>query len=334
MKYIVIGSNSFSGSDFIDMLLGDNNNKVIGISRSQEKSEVFLPYKTNKNIGNYQFFQGDINTDTSRILDIIKAFSPDYIVNFASQSEVAQSWDNPDHWYMTNCVGTTRLVKGLLSVNIDKYLHVGTPEVYGDCIGNVTEESIPNPSTPYAASRAATDTMFKLMNKQYGFPVVTIRSTNVYGSHQQLWKILPRTIIKAKLWKDNVSKDQIRLEGGGKQVRSYIHISDTSRAELVILERGRANEIYNVSPDSSISIYDLVHTVCDKLNVNFDEFTTMAPARAGNDNAYVIDSTKIRDKLGWIPIFSMEKCIEETIEWVERYWDEILKSDMNYIHKP
>jgi len=156
-KVVVIGSNSFSGSDFVDLLLEEGKYSVVGMSRSAEKSALFLPYKRHKD-PDYKFYQMDMNKDMRKILDLINDVKADYVVNFAAQSEVAPSWKNPGHWFETNAVGITKLANGLKDMKfLKKYVHISSPEVYGTCEGNVTEDAPLNPSTPYAASKAAGD---------------------------------------------------------------------------------------------------------------------------------------------------------------------------------
>ena len=155
-KIIVIGSNSFSGSHFVDFAL-EQGIEVIGISRSPEPHPVFLPYKKKENAP-FRFYQLDLNRDLAAIMQIVEEFRPDYIVNFAAQSMVAESWQNPEHWFQTNVVATIKFHDKLRNCDfLKKYVHVSTPEVYGTCQGLVAENTNYNPSTPYAVSRAAAD---------------------------------------------------------------------------------------------------------------------------------------------------------------------------------
>ncbi len=212
-RIAVIGSNSFSGSDFIDLLLEDPGNDVLGISRSPEKSALFLPYKR-RNSPNFSFRQLDLNRDMPAIIGTLDEFEPEYVVNFAAQSEVAPSWASPEQWFETNAVALARLCNALKDRKyLRRYVHISSPEVYGTCVGTVREDAPMNPSTPYAASKAAGDLFLFTLVKNFQFPLVMIRSTNVYGAHQQVWKIIPRTAIYLKLGKT------IELHGGGRAVK-------------------------------------------------------------------------------------------------------------------
>ena len=327
-KIAVIGSNSFSGSDFIDLLLDDEQNKVVGISRSPEKSALFLPYKQRRG-ANFKFYQMDLNKHMSQIIDLFDSFEPDYVVNFAAQSEVAPSWENPGQWFQTNAVAVAEMAHALKARKyLRRYVHISSPEVYGTCKGTVDEATPLNPSTPYAASKAAGDLSLFTFFKNYDFPLVMIRSTNVYGAHQQLFKIIPRSVIYIKMGKD------IELHGGGHAVKSYIHIRDVSKGELLAMEKGRAGEIYHLSPDSGIAIRDVVETICDKMGISFKKATKIVAERLGQDAAYVIDSSKAREEFGWRPEINFEEGISGVIKWVHDNWKQIQGELLEYVHKP
>jgi len=326
-KILVIGSNSFSGSDFIDLLLEDEKNKVIGISRSPEKPNFFLPYKQRIN-ADFTFYQMDLNKDMTDIIELIDSFQPKYIVNFAAQSEVAPSWKNPGQWFQTNAVSLTELIHALKDCKfLKRYVHISSPEVYGTCKGTVLEDAPLNPTTPYAASKAAGDLSIFTYVKNYNFPLVMIRSTNVYGAHQQLFKIIPRSVIYIKKGKT------IELHGGGHAVKSYIHIRDVSKGELAAMLKGRDGEIYHLSPDNGIAVRDVVKIICDKMGIEFEKATKAVEERLGQDAAYVIDSSKARNEFAWKPKVSIDEGVAGVIKWVSDNWERIQKESLEYIHK-
>lgn len=326
-KIAVIGSNSFSGSDFIDLTLEKKSFQVIGISRSPEKNAVFLPYKRYGS-SRFSFFQMDLNHDLKKICRVLDDFKPQYIVNFAAQSEVAPSWEHPGHWFQTNTVALAGLINHLREAEyLKKYLHISSPEVYGSCEGRVTEYAPFNPSTPYAASKAAADLLLLTYVKNFNFPLITIRSTNVYGAHQQLFKIIPRSII-------NIRKGiKIQLHGGGKAVKSYIHIRDTSRGEYKVLLKGKTGEIYHISPEKGISVRNIVKLICDKMKVDFANATIEVSERPGQDKAYVINSSKIRS-IGWSEQVSLDQGLEDAINWIDKNWEVIKNMPSDYKHRP
>ncbi|MBI5569130.1 MAG: GDP-mannose 4,6-dehydratase [Desulfomonile tiedjei] len=328
MKTVVIGANSFSGQDFVDLLLDDPRNEVIGISRSPERSSLFLTYKLRPDLSRYRYFQMDLNTQMAGILELLDEEQPERIVNFAAQSEVAPSWVHPEHWFQTNCVALSLLVNHLRRRDyLQRYLHISSPEVYGTCEGTVGEDAPFNPSTPYAASKAAADMLLRTYQRQFGFPSITVRSTNVYGARQQLFKIIPRTAIYLKLGK------RIELHGGGKAIKSYIHIRDISRGEMAILENGELGRIYHLSPDSGVAVADVVRLICESMGKSFDDCVTAVEERPGQDKAYVIDSSLARTSFGWSPEVSVARGISEVIDWVEAYWCEIVDQPLEYLHK-
>ncbi len=328
-KIAVLGANSFSGQDFVDLLLDDPRNQVLAISRSPERAGLFLRYKQRTDLSAYRYAQIDLNRHMPQLLELLDAERPAWIVNFAAQSEVAPSWEHPEHWFQTNTVALAQLVNHLRKRDyLERYLHVSSPEVYGTCTGRVTESAPLNPSTPYAASKAAADLLLETYRRQFGLPLLSVRATNVYGARQQLFKIIPRTAIYIKLGK------RIPLHGGGVAVKSYIHVRDVSRGELAILQRGERGAIYHLSPDAGISVRDVVQAIAQRMGKTLADVVTAVDERLGQDAAYVIDSTRARTELGWSPQIELVAGIDEVIRWVEEYWEEIRLQPLDYQHRP
>lgn len=326
-KVIVIGSNSFSGANFIDYLLEEGLD-VIGISRSPEIHPVFLSYKERTN-SRFRFLQLDLNHNLETIMATVDSFRPNYIVNFAAQSMVAESWQNPHHWFRTNTLATIQLHDELRKRNfLKKYIHISTPEVYGSCAGLVKENTNYNPSTPYAVSRAAADMSLMSFYKTYDFPVVFTRAANVYGPGQQLYRIVPRTILFF------LTKRKLQLHGGGHSTRSFIHIRDVADGTIRVARKADLGEIYHFSTKQNISIRDLVEMIANQLNVSFEDNVEVVNERLGKDAAYLLDSTKARENLGWQDKISLEQGLEATISWVKDNLEEIIKQPIDYIHKP
>ncbi|MBI4283914.1 MAG: GDP-mannose 4,6-dehydratase [Chloroflexi bacterium] len=327
-KVAVIGSNSFSGSHFVDLLLGKGGLDVIGISRSAEKNAVFLPYKK-RDISRFRFYQMDINKNLSEMMELLDKEKPDVIVNFAAQSEVGPSWANPEQWFQTNCIGIANLTYKLKDRKyLNRYVHISSPEVYGTCEGRVLESAPYNPSTPYAASKAAGDLFLFVLVKNFNFPLIMMRSTNVYGPHQQLFKIIPRSIIYMKMGK------KIPLDGGGAAVKSFIHIRDVAEGIYRAIEKGRTGEIYHLSPESGYSVKSIVEMIAGKMGLDFNEVTQPVGERLGQDAQYIIDSTKARKELKWQPHIAIDEGLDEVIEWINRDWATIIRQPLEYIHQP
>lgn len=325
-KFLIIGSNSFSGSSFIKYLL-KKKKEVIAVSRSSEYHDVFLPYKTLENSNNIQFNQFDLNTNLNGIIELIKHKKPSFIINFAALGMVAESWSKPENWYQTNVVGQVKLHDQLRKMNfIKKYIHISTPEVYGSTSGTIKENYNFSPSTPYAVSRASCDMHLLSFFKAYNFPVIFTRAANVYGAGQQLYRIIPRSILYAKLQK------KLNLHGGGASIRSFIHIDDVSHGIMKILKHGLIGETYHISTDEFISIKDLVKKICKKLNVEFSELVEESYDRLGKDQAYQLHSEKLK-KLKWNTQISLDQGLDSTIDWIVKNFDVLKKMPQEYIHK-
>jgi dTDP-glucose 4,6-dehydratase len=326
-KFLVIGSNSFSGAQFIKYLL-ENGNNVIGVSRSNEINDVYLPYKWANKKENFKFYSIDINNQLAELVEILNDYKPEYIVNFAAQGMVAQSWETPQDWYQTNVVGQVKLHDQLRKLKfIKKYVHVTTPEAYGSTDGWIKESFNFAPSTPYAVSRAACDLHLMSFFKAYNFPVVFTRAANVYGPGQQLYRIIPRTMLYARLGK------KMKLHGGGLSTRSFIHMDDVSAATFKIALDGIAGDSYHISTNETITIRGLVEKICELTNANFSELVEVSEDRLGKDQAYLLDSTKLRENFKWQDNINLEHGLIDTLSWVDKNI-EILKSlPADYIHK-
>jgi len=326
-RFLIIGSNSFSGAQFIKYLL-QNDYEVVGISRSEEINAVYLPYKWEKLEGNFRFHQIDINHQLDELIDIMVDFKPEYIVNFAAQGMVAQSWETPQDWYQTNVVAQVKLHDQLRKLKfIKKYVHVTTPEAYGSTEGWIKESFLFSPSTPYAVSRAACDLHLMSFFKAYQFPVVFTRAANVYGPGQQLYRIIPRTMLYARLGK------KMNLHGGGLSLRSFIHMNDVSSATLKIATKGIPGESYHISTNDKISIRGLVEKICDLTSTSFSDLVNVSDDRLGKDQAYLLDSNKLRNDFSWQDEIGLNEGLTDTLTWVDNNLDLLEKLPADYIHK-
>jgi len=326
---LVLGSNSFSGAHFGAHCLRLGHD-VIGVSRSPEPNPVFLPYRTEAGLsGKFTFHQFDLNLHSKQINDLIQQVKPAFVVNFAAQSMVAESWENPEHWMMTNVVATVRLHEQLRACPFLKsYVHISTPEVYGSCEGLIPEHVNYNPSTPYAVSRAAADMSLMSYFRRYAFPVVFTRAANVFGPGQQLYRIIPRTILCF------LTGQKLPLHGGGHSVRSFIHIRDVSVGTYRAMLQGRHGEAFHLSTTRNISIRGVVELLAERLGVNFEDAVAITDDRPGKDAAYLLDSSKARTELAWEPRTSLEDGLDETIRWVKDNLETLRRLPADYIHKP
>lgn len=329
-RIAVIGSNSFSGASFVAFALQAGAD-VVGFSRSEEPSQAFLPYRwlDPDSQTRFRFIRADLNRDLELLASAIIDLRPSIVVNFAAQSMVAESWTNPEHWYQTNVVANVLLHERLRKMEcLRRYVHVTTPEVYGTCSGTIDESAPFNPSTPYAASRAACDLHLRTFFRQYAFPVVFTRAANVYGPGQQLYRIIPRTILSILLGRT------LQLHGGGHSVRSFIHIDDVADGTMRVARNGEPGATYHLSTARFVSIRELVQMICDRMGVSFSSVATVADERPGKDSAYLLDSRKIQAELGWAARRSLENGIDETIAWMKRHLTDLRQQPFDYLHQP
>jgi len=325
-RFAVIGSNCFTGSHFVDALLADDGNEVLGLSRSPEKDALYLPYKT-RSLDHFRFRQANLSDD-SALLALLDEFQPEVVINVAALSEVVLSNFSPIEYFETNTVGVVKLCSRLREkAYLKRYVHISSAEIYGSCPHPITEEQPLNPSTPYAVSKAAADMYLLTLAKNFDFPVTLVRSTNVYGKHQQLFKIIPRTAIYIKQGR------KIDLHGGGRAVKSFVHIRDVVRGTLMALEQPQPDTIYHFSTRSDATIADIVRTVCDQMGEDFAANVNVVDERLGQDARYTLDFTKAERELGWEPQVKFEDGVRETIDWINENWDRVRSEPLQYVHK-
>jgi dTDP-glucose 4,6-dehydratase len=205
---------------------------------------------------------------------------------------------------------------------------VTTRELYGSTHGCVKEDHRFDPTTPYAVSRAAGDFSIMSYVKAYGFPARFTRAANVYGAGQPLYRIVPRTIFFA------LTGRKLQLHGGGHSIRSFIHAADVAEATERVAKDASPGATYHISTTRQIAIRDLVKLVLDGLALRFEDCVEIVGERLGKDQAYGLDSSKLRSDLGWQDRVSLEAGIEETARWIKDWREDLEKLPLNYVHKP
>jgi dTDP-glucose 4,6-dehydratase len=327
-KILIIGSNSFAGSSFIDYLL-KKKIKVIGVSRRSEINKEYLRYKNNNYIHNFKFYSINLNLkkDLNKLIKIIKNQKIKYIVNFAAQGMVAESWINPEHWYQTNVVSNSMLIKELNKVKIKKYLNFTTPEVYGHTPNLLKENNNFNPTTPYAISRSAQDLNLIAYNKTLNFPVVFTRTSNIYGPYQQNYRIIPKIIISI------LTKKKIPIHGKGDSLRSFIYMEDVSSALYkILIDKKNNGETFHISTKKFISILELVKIIKKILKCK-KKIHYHVRERDGKDLKYTLNSNKIRNRYSWSEETNLDEGILRTIDWAKKNINFFKKTSLKYIHK-
>ena len=324
-KIVVIGSNSFSAGSLINFLL-KKNFKVYGISRSKINSKNFLRFDPKNK--NFIFKKLDLNKNCHKILEIVKRTKPNYVINYVSQSMVGQSWQNASDWFYTNSYSTIKLYDLISKLkNRTKLIHVSTPEVYGSLKSITTENNLYNPSTPYAVSRVTADQFLKILHERNKINYCSIRASNVYGEHQRLYRIIPKTIISI------LKNEKLKLDGGGNSKRNFIHIDDVSDATYKIIKNGKNGEIYHIASDEIISIRNLVKFICKKMNYNFNDLVKMSPERPGKDKFYILSNKKLKNDFNWKAKISINNGIDKCINWIIKDFKSFSKYDEEYVHK-
>ncbi len=319
---IILGSSSFSGSWMAKIML-ENNYKVIGMSRSRIKKEFnFI------NSEKYIFYKIDINYDFNKMVKLFKKYKPNIIVNFAAQSFVRTSWDSPIDWFKTNTLSSIKIVEYLKDKKyLKRFIQISTPEIYGN-IQNFKKNNNYNPSTPYALSKLSFDLHLKMLLEKYKFPVIFVRSANVYGEGQQLYRIIPKAIIKIK------KKEKFYLNDMGEVYRSFIHILDNSNFILKVLRKGKIGSAYHPSTQKLISLKELLKIICNRLDSKYSKLVVLKKNKTTNDKFYKIFSEKELKELNLNKEFiDIEDGINRTIHWIERNWKAFKNYKLDYVHR-
>lgn len=324
----ILGSNSFAGATFSKFLL-ERGYRVFGVSRSHTSLPTALLLNDPKHSEAFQFAQIDINRDLKKLEKLLEIEEPAYIFDFAGQGMVAESWTQPEQWLQTNLISKTRLLEFLIHKPwLVKYIRASTPEVYGSHESKILERANYAPTTPYAITHASIDMTLAAYNTRYGFPFVIGRFSNFYGPGQQLYRIIPKTILSA-------SRGLILpLHGGGLSERSFIFSNDLNTALLSLAERGVSGQIYNFSSEELVTIRSLVELILKNLGYEFDECVELVGERPSKDHKYLMDSRKANKDLSWEAKVNLEVGLQETIRWFSDKSGELANIPLEYSHKP
>ena len=289
---------------------------------------IFLPYKNNTNLKNFKFYKFNLNFDNIKIASLIKKEKIQNIFNFAAQGEVRSSFYFPLDHYQTNLMAHVNFLEKIKKFDfIENYIQISTPEVYGTNKELVFESFNLNPSSPYASSKAALDLYLLTLHKTFEFPVKFIRSSNVYGPCQQLYRIIPKSFI---LFNQN---KKINLDGGGKAKKIYTFIDDISEGEMLVMKKGKIGEIYHLSSNELISIKNVVQKIAKYSNKNFSNCVKISKERIGQDRYYNISSKKINNELKWKAETDFDLGLMMTYKWIQDNFDYLKKRKLFYQHQ-
>ena len=339
--FLVTGGSGFIGANFIQYLLkNDLAKKIINLDK--------LTYAGNpqnllkfEHDDRYVFNQGDI-CDQEHVRELIQLHHPDIIVNFAAESHVDRSIDGPGEFIKTNISGTYTLLQESLryyqSLENDKqkkfrFHHVSTDEVFGSLgeDGFFTEETPYDPSSPYSASKAASDHLVRAWERTYGLPIIISNCSNNYGPYQFPEKLIPLMILNC------LAEESLPVYGTGENVRDWLYVDDHCEAIYTIIEKGKIGETYNVGGNNEIQNIEIVNTICSILDEikpsengnSYTDLITYVKDRPGHDFRYAIDSSKLKNELNWSPNETFESGIKKTINWYlenQSWWQDIQNS--------
>jgi dTDP-glucose 4,6-dehydratase len=274
---------------------------------------------------NFRFVKGDI-CDTDAVEKLFAEEKPEVVVNFAAESHVDRSIENPSVFLQTNIIGVATLMDACRRHGMTRYHQISTDEVYGDLPLDrldlfFTEETPLHTSSPYSSSKASADLLVLAYHRTYGLPVTISRCSNNYGPYHFPEKLIPLMIINA------LNDKPLPVYGEGKNVRDWLYVEDHCRAIDLILQKGKIGDVYNVGGHNEKTNMEIVKLICRELGKPESLITHVAD-RKGHDLRYAIDPTKIHNELGWLPETKFEDGISRTIQWYlkhHNWWEEIFK---------
>ncbi|UGY10498.1 dTDP-glucose 4,6-dehydratase [Phyllobacterium pellucidum] len=340
MRILVTGGAGFIGSAVCRQLAANPGNHVVNLDKLTYAGNL-TSLRQIENYPNYRFVQADI-CDDATMLDLLRSEKIDAVMHLAAESHVDRSIDGPGAFIETNIVGTFRLLNAALAYwrelpadakSAFRFHHISTDEVFGDLpfdSGMFTEETPYAPSSPYSASKAASDHLVRAWHETYGLPVVLSNCSNNYGPFHFPEKLIPLVILNA------LDSKPLPVYGKGANVRDWLYVEDHARALETVVTKGAVGESYNIGGHNEKTNLNVVETICDILDQKrprkgggrYRDLITFVSDRPGHDRRYAIDASKIERDLGWTPQESFETGLAKTIDWylANEWWWEPIRS--------
>lgn len=314
MKLLVTGGAGFIGSNFIRHVFATRSDwSIVNLDKLTYAGNLDNLADITSNpayLARYSFVHGDI-ADRDLVNRLIEVERPDVVVNFAAESHVDRSILDPAPFIETNIKGTQVLLEAARKYGVGRFIQISTDEVYGSLGPDdppFTEESPLAPNSPYSASKAAADMMARAYFKTYGVPTIITRCTNNYGPYQYPEKFIPVMILKA------LQNKPLPIYGDGQNIRDWIHVEDHCRAIVLLIERGRVGEIYNIGANCEWRNIDLAKAIL-KATGRPESLIQFVPDRLGHDRRYALNASKLRKEVCWSPQRNLDVALLEVIEW-------------------
>ena len=333
MKIIVTGGAGFIGGNFVHYMLNKYSDyQIICLDKLTYAGnlETLEPVISNKN---FKFIKGDI-ADRLFIYNLFETEKPDIVVNFAAESHVDRSIEDPEIFLKTNILGTNVLLDACKKYGIKRYHQVSTDEVYGDLPLDrpdlfFTEETPIHTSSPYSASKASADLLVQAYFRTFKIPVTISRCSNNYGPYHFPEKLIPLMIANA------LNNKTLPVYGKGENVRDWLYVEDHCRAIDMIIHNGRVGEVYNIGGHNERTNLEVVKTIIRELGKS-EDLIKYVTDRPGHDMRYAIDPTKIKNELGWEPLTLFDEGIKKTIKWYldnKEWWTNIINGEYKNYYK-
>lgn len=327
MTVLVTGGAGFIGSNFIYHLLGAYPDyRIVCVDCLTYAGNISTLAEAMKS-KNFSFYKTNI-CNRKGIYEIFEAEKPDIVVNFAAESHVDRSIDDPEIFLTTNILGTQVLMDACRKYGIKRYHQVSTDEVYGDLPLDrpelyFTEETPIHTSSPYSASKASADLLVLAYHRTYGLPVTISRCSNNYGPYHFPEKLIPLMIVNA------LNNKPLPVYGNGENIRDWLYVEDHCKAVDLIIHKGKAGEVYNIGGHNEMKNIDIVKMICKALDKP-ESLITYVADRKGHDRRYAIDPSKIHNELGWLPQTKFADGIRKTIDWYldnREWWEAIINGE-------
>jgi dTDP-glucose 4,6-dehydratase len=323
--YVILGGNGpFGVHTAMYLLQHANPRKVLSVGRNPEKGPPFT-LDVGKGDPRYEYHQIHLVYEQDRLFELFDKERPEVIINYAALAHGA-SWTKSWRFYDTNVTTLAKMVESLTERDyLQRWIQVGSSELYGATSEPATEDRPLNPTSPYSVSKMAGDLHLVSMFNVKKFPMNIIRPSNAYGPGQQLYRVLPRAVVAG------LSGQKLPLEGGGGAKKSYIHAQDLARALHLMAEKAPLGRIYNAGPKDPTAIRTLVELTAKELGMPFEQLVEIKPGRPGEDAQYWLDSSLIKKDLGWEPEISLEDGVKDMVAWGRKYIDQLRGASAEYV---